>query len=474
MPPRLLSLSLRPPHSLAPTATTRTHLRFLLHRSSLPAAAVVHDYQRSFSQTAPRAIGKKAARKAAAAAKKEARAAKKLEREQKAAEAEFEAVTNGNLGEGEEVAADEGEGKGEKAATDEGGIAATDTTDTAKTPMSWTIRKIPSASKSKMEALKSPQTPNAPGIYRGDRQILSFPSWRKVAAYSSLVVLGLLAANQLIEFLFPKTAKAESEEEQRARLEETAQRLNELPVVKALRVEEGWVEIGRVEGQQLKEVGDKKGKKKEETTAAGLVAQQLAASTHLLGPRRVWWNELRGEGISVGWAGPGVTGWPTVVHGGAIAAVMVEAVELGWERQWEKARLDDSKAASSSSPSNIPPSPRIQPLQLDLTYLAPTRSNEFYALRFRASPPPVPAERGAETDLPPQKDMTKREADVESQQPPLAPPESEEWTATLEKVHDGTVCVKARVVMPNHVTTTVGLDGVGPVSVEKSKWRFWA
>ncbi|KAK7536444.1 uncharacterized protein J3D65DRAFT_418717 [Phyllosticta citribraziliensis] len=289
------------------------------------------------------------------------------------------------------------------------------------------------------------------GIYRGERPLVLFPGWRKLVALGVTVFLGYLAAKPVREFLSPDTA-ASDEEEQAAGLGETAQRLDELPVVKALRAEEGWVEIAR---KPEEESADGK-------EPAGLVARRLAASAHLLGPRRVWWNGQRREGVSVGWAGPGVTGWPTVVHGGAIAAVVVEAVGLGWESE----RRGDKGPTPSVPESNTPPLPSHQPLQLDLTYLAPTRANEFYVLRFAPSPPAVPAQRGAETDLSPRKDMTKREADVDKQ-PALLAPRTEEWTATLEKALDGRVCVKARVVMPDHET-----KGSWELS-DKSEGKTW-
>ncbi|KAK8166370.1 hypothetical protein IWX90DRAFT_513651 [Phyllosticta citrichinensis] len=312
-------------------------------------------------------------------------------------------------------------------------------------------------------AATSPSSPSANpsqnlpwGIYRGERPLVLFPGWRKLVALGVTVFLGYLVAKPVRGFLSPDTA-ASDEEEQATGLGETAQRLDELPVVKALRAEEGWVEIAREPEQSAD------GKE-----SAGLVARRLAASTHLLGPRRVWWNGQRGEGVSVGWAGPGVTGWPTVVHGGAIAAVVVEAVGLGWESE----RRVDKGPTSPVPISPTSPLPSHQPLQLDLTYLAPTRANEFYVIRFAPSPPAVPAQRGAETDLSPRKDLTKREAEVDKQ-PPLLAPRTEEWTATLEKALDGKVCAKARVIMPDHELKG---DSLVADESEGKTWRkrLWA
>lgn len=77
------------------------------------------------------------------------------------------------------------------------------------------------------------------------------------------------------------------------------------------------------------------------------------------------------------------------------------------------------------------------PAKLTLTYLAPTMASNFFVLEAAPSPAPAPS-----TDLPPQKDMTKRP--VPSEERPADG--GEEWSGTLRAVQ-GRVCVKATAVV---------------------------
>ncbi|KAL1647946.1 hypothetical protein SLS58_002270 [Diplodia intermedia] len=139
-----------------------------------------------------------------------------------------------------------------------------------------------------------------------------------------------------------------------------------------------------------------------------LVAQTLAAMKGF-GPARRWVNRATRESVTVFWVGGGLTGWPGVAHGGALAMAFCEAF---------------------GAPS---------PAKLTLTYLAPTMASNFFVLRAAPAPPaPAPS-----TDLPPQKDMTKRP--VPSEERPVDG--GEEWSATLQAVQ-GRVCVKAKAVVP--------------------------
>ncbi|KAK8193656.1 uncharacterized protein BKA78DRAFT_123643 [Phyllosticta capitalensis] len=337
------------------------------------------------------------------------------------------------------------------------------------------------ASEDKRRAARPPQ----PQLYvqypRSLRSLLDLlpRQWTKIII-SVVVAAGLIVLAAVINKVKKALGYGEpperSDEERKERLEVIEGRLEELPVVKALMAEDGWAELGdrRAGREELREQLERHAEEEEKHKGkgkGGFVGEQLAASKHLLGPRRVWWNAQKDQGVSVGWAGSGVAGWPTVVHGGAIATVLIEAVQMGWERAWE-----DKFGGAQPTPISHPP--RVQPLQLDLTYLAPTRANEFYVLRFAPSPPAIPVERGAETDLSPSKDMTKREADPPRQ---LAA-DAEEWTATLEKAEGSKVCVKARIVMPKRETETESAAVVAEVPADaretkgakKSWWKLWA
>ncbi|KAH7065026.1 hypothetical protein B0J12DRAFT_734411 [Macrophomina phaseolina] len=148
-----------------------------------------------------------------------------------------------------------------------------------------------------------------------------------------------------------------------------------------------------------------------------VVSQTLAAMKGF-GPARRFANRRTRESVTVFWVGGGLTGWPGVAHGGALATAFLEA--FGWVGG--KAPEDKRTA---------------EPAKLTLTYLAPTMASNFFVLK--AAPASSPAPR---TDLPPQKDMTKRP--VPSDERPSDG--GEEWSGTLQAVQ-GRVCVKANAVL---------------------------
>ncbi|KAF9639495.1 hypothetical protein BFW01_g11301 [Lasiodiplodia theobromae] len=137
-----------------------------------------------------------------------------------------------------------------------------------------------------------------------------------------------------------------------------------------------------------------------------MVSQTLAAMKGY-GPARRWVNRATRESVTVFWVGGGLSGWPGVAHGGALATAFCEAF---------------------GTPS---------PAKLTLTYLAPTMASNFFVLEAAPSPTPAPS-----TDLPPQKDMTKRP--VPSEERPADG--GEEWSGMLRAVQ-GRVCVKATAVV---------------------------
>lgn len=82
--------------------------------------------------------------------------------------------------------------------------------------------------------------------------------------------------------------------------------------------------------------------------------------------QRVFWNAATGEVLSVVYFGPGTSGWPGVVHGGALATVLDESL---------------GRCAILRFPARTGVTAR-----LELTYRAPTLTAGYYVVRARPMP----------------------------------------------------------------------------------------
>ncbi|KAF1943103.1 hypothetical protein EJ02DRAFT_453626 [Clathrospora elynae] len=103
------------------------------------------------------------------------------------------------------------------------------------------------------------------------------------------------------------------------------------------------------------------------------------SGTRGLGVQRAFWSAETREMVAVVWIGGGLSGWPGVAHGGAIATVFEEVM----------ARMVDSTSVH-------------HPSSLSITYAKPTYSLDFYILRASFSTPHLPQSGPAldpETDL---------------------------------------------------------------------------
>ncbi|OCL03147.1 hypothetical protein AOQ84DRAFT_227955 [Glonium stellatum] len=160
------------------------------------------------------------------------------------------------------------------------------------------------------------------------------------------------------------------------------------------------------------------------------LTEQAMAGTRGLGIQRAFWNAATRELIAVVWFGGGLSGWPGLAHGGAIATVFDE----GFSRvvAGPETSLDSIPSAAS----------------LSLTYARPTQANRFYVLRasFSSPPtenspsPPPPEPKSAKSWLPPWKDLTKKPAAPRNE--PIV-----EISGTIEDL-EGKVCVRAKAAFP--------------------------
>lgn len=168
------------------------------------------------------------------------------------------------------------------------------------------------------------------------------------------------------------------------------------------------------------------------------------SGTRGLGVQRAFWNAETREMVAVVWIGGGLSGWPGVAHGGAIATVFEEAMARmvrgpnGNIGRWS-GRIHLFHMILILMTEEV-----HRPTSLKVTYAKPTYSLDFYILRASFAKPNLPqTEPVSETEaeptktwlswLPPQKDMTKRSE----------PGQLIEVIGTLESVK-GDLCVRAK------------------------------
>lgn len=98
------------------------------------------------------------------------------------------------------------------------------------------------------------------------------------------------------------------------------------------------------------------------------------SGSHGLAFQRIFYNKETGELVSVVYFGPATTGWPGVVHGGALALVLDETL---------------GRCAILKFPARTGVTAR-----LELTYRAPTIASRYYVVRAR----PAVTENGESAD----------------------------------------------------------------------------
>ncbi|CAO2651237.1 Nn.00g095340.m01.CDS01 [Neocucurbitaria sp. VM-36] len=171
---------------------------------------------------------------------------------------------------------------------------------------------------------------------------------------------------------------------------------------------------------------------KDEDSKEGILG--VMSGTRGLGVQRAFWNAESKEMVAVVWMGGGLSGWPGVAHGGAIATVFEEVM----------ARMVRGPEGSVEAIH--------RPNCLSVTYAKPTYSLDFYILRASFSKPDLPqTEPSPEPEsqptkswlswLSPKKDMTKKEEPGQNM--------VSEIVGTLENVK-GDLCVKAKGTFGTH------------------------
>jgi hypothetical protein len=134
------------------------------------------------------------------------------------------------------------------------------------------------------------------------------------------------------------------------------------------------------------------------------------SGTRGLGVQRAFWSPVRKELVMLIWFGGGLSGWPGITHGGAIATMFTEAMK----RAVQCTHLSDGQSGkfifiliAATVLMNIPAdldSPPTDPSSLSLTYLYPTKANALYVLRAQLTerePTPI-------SSIASDKDLTKK------------------------------------------------------------------
>lgn len=139
--------------------------------------------------------------------------------------------------------------------------------------------------------------------------------------------------------------------------------------------------------------------------SARLTTGPLAGARGIGGFQRIFCNEETGECITIIWFGGGMAGWPGVTHGGVIATILDESL---------------GRCAIHQFPGRTGVT-----ANLELNYLKPSITNEFYVVRT------MPQKEGA----------TERKV----------------WVSGRLEMLDGRVCVEAKAlfVVPKNYKTGI-------------------
>lgn len=118
--------------------------------------------------------------------------------------------------------------------------------------------------------------------------------------------------------------------------------IDKLPIVQRLRQDGAWRELRtHVEAGQSKR--NQGGLHDDELDKRSRTLTEAAMSgSRGLGVQRAFWDNEKGELVAIVWFGQGLSGWPGIAHGGAIATVLEEAlrqVALGIDKDWTSMML---------------------------------------------------------------------------------------------------------------------------------------
>ena len=169
----------------------------------------------------------------------------------------------------------------------------------------------PSSTGVPIDPILNPAAPPTPPRSRSTRYL------RPMITVLAFFLVGSVSGGIVAGVLIPPPLPVPDGEEDAALFAKLKRDLTMLEVVKELRSPEskdsGWVEYEAFMDMP-EEVRD-------HSMSAGVLR-----GTRGIGLRRMWWNSKKQELVGVVFLGGALAGWPGVVHGGAVATILMEGI----------------------------------------------------------------------------------------------------------------------------------------------------
>lgn len=174
---------------------------------------------------------------------------------------------------------------------------------------------------------------------------------RRIISTTLFLALGYLTGAAVRELIHPSAPPHPTSEEDARTTADIARRAAALPLVRQLASDPAWTSWPAYSGLPAASLPRR------------MTSGPLSGSRGVGGYQRVFRNARTGELVGVVFLGGATVGWPGVVHGGCIATM-----------------LDES--AGRCAARHLPGGSGVT-ASLDLRYLVPTQSNDFYVVRTR-------------------------------------------------------------------------------------------
>ncbi|KAL2007530.1 hypothetical protein VTN00DRAFT_8968 [Thermoascus crustaceus] len=215
-------------------------------------------------------------------------------------------------------------------------------------PWSRTVRARPSTATAPLLALNQNQNFARRAITTAYTTASSGPQSKWPRHLRTLLYVGIFGAlgvyfDSFVSFAPPLPGT----DEDAALIKKISRRLETCPITKELREDPDYVEW------------DAYGSFSDEEKAHRLTSGPLRGARGLA-LQRIFWNEKEKKAINIVWLGPGLDGWPMVVHGGVLSTVLDECL---------------GRVALRSFPARTGVT-----ANLNINYRAPVRSGDLYTV----------------------------------------------------------------------------------------------
>ena len=197
------------------------------------------------------------------------------------------------------------------------------------------------------------QPPTAPSVPESPKKSWSRPTSRSLIYAAAFFFVGFSLGKVVSAIVIPPPLPLPDSPEDEFFLSKLREDVNDLPLVKELRTQrEEWLEYEAYMNQP------------QEIKAKSLPAGIMQGSRGL-GVQRIFWNKKERRLITIIYFGGALAGWPGVTHGGAIATVIQESLEI----------------AANGPPFDQTSSGQFRLANMELRYRKPTTANALFAVR---------------------------------------------------------------------------------------------